>query len=349
MSSQKPAPTPVETGESDNLSYYFVVIPLLLGVGLLTAAIVWTLASEDTGFFGFLLMLIGGWSLGFSFVNLTMDIRPALLGTLLHLGVAALITAIMLVLVESKGSVLEGLSEQARAVVLVLQLAVTPAAAWIWLGLLSRVSDLFTRRNAKKKRSDPVAPDWEREERGDGSGVSFAAIEMRMRTLTLTIIGIVVVVGAIGVTLLIALDIAGVHFGPRMAVILMGIVLGLPAYLIFVSIVRRRQIACTVAFGNDELRIRMGDVTHVIPYRDLELLLWRSRTDYARVEVRGAGVDLSLMTGLAKQATGKTAELPELPRRVFRRFEIYGLTVEKSRRDEVITFRRTTEPAAEQV
>lgn len=335
--------TSVVTPESDRISRLFIIVPLLLGVGLLAAAIVWTLTGDDLGFFGFLLMILGGWSLGFSFVNLTMEIRPARVGALLHLGVAVLITVVMLVLVESKGAFLQGLTEQARAVILVLQIAATPGTVWIWLGLISRISDLFTRRGAKRRRPDPLAPEWVREEQGDGSAVSFAAVEMRMRTLTLTIIGIVEVVGALGVTLLIALDIAGVQIGPRVAVVLMGVVLGLPAYLIFIGIVRRRQFACAVAFGDDELRIRMGDATHVIPYRDLDLLRWRSRSDYARIEVRGGGVDLSLMIGLAKQAEGKSAELPSLPRRVFRRLELYGFAVEKGRRDEVITFLR---PAA---
>src|SRR5690606_27119948 len=43
--------------------------PLLWGVVLLLAAIVFTVAGDDLSFFPFLLMLVGGWCFGFAFVN----------------------------------------------------------------------------------------------------------------------------------------------------------------------------------------------------------------------------------------------------------------------------------------
>jgi hypothetical protein len=317
----------------------FVRNPLIVGTVLLLVAIGFTLLGDDLSFFPFLLMLIGGWCFGFAFVNATMDTVPARNGAILHVAVAVVLGALVAFVIEFGGDLLDPFPESVRGVAVVLQLAAVPATGWIWLGLLSRVTDLFRRRDAKK-RPLPVTPAWEREESGDGSIVRFPAIELRMRTLTQAIVAIVVVVGLLGVALLIALDDIVMRMGPRIALLLLGIVLGLPVYLLLTAILRRRTVQCTVAFGNDELRVRVGAELHTIPFRELELLRWRTRSDYARIEVRGAGADLSLVAGIAKPPRGFSAELPPLPRRVYRRLELAGLALEKSRRDEVITFRR---------
>ncbi|AQY02270.1 hypothetical protein [Microbacterium foliorum] len=317
----------------------FVRAPFAWGLLFLIAAMVWTIAGDDLSFFPFLLMLLGGWSVAFSFVNATMEMRPVRTGVAVHLGVAVGLTAGMILVIESDDALLAGLPDPVSAVVVVLQIAAGPAAGWIWLGLLSRLTDLIGRRDAKR-RPPPAAPEWEREEGRDGSGVEFTALDLRMRTLTLAIVGVVLAVGLAGTALLIAFDDAVMRVGPRLAIILVGVLVGLPVYLLLRGALRRRTLSCGFAFGNDELRIRAGTATHRIPFRHLQHLVWRTRSDYARIEVRGAGVDLSLIAGLAAPSPGRTGELPALPRRVFRRLELAGMRVERSRRDEVVTFRR---------
>lgn len=319
--------------------------PLVWGAVLLLVAIGFTLAGDDLSFFPFLLMLVGGWCFGFAFVNATLGMVPARNGAILHVGVAVVLGALVAFVIEFGGDLLDPFPEWVSGVAVVLQLAAIPAAGWIWLGVIGRITDLFARRDAKK-RPPLVSPDWEREASGDGSIVRFPAIELRLRTLTQAIVAIVVVVGLFGVAILIALDDIVMRMGPRIAIVLMGIVVGLPVYLVFTAILRRRTQACTVAFGNDELRVRVGDELHTIPFRELEFLRWRCRSDYARIEVRGAGVDLSLFAGLAKPPRGVSAELPALPRRVYRRLELVGLALENTRRGEVITFRGPSEPAS---
>ena len=314
--------------------------PVIWGAVLLSAALGFTLAGDDLSFFPFLLMLVGGWCFGFAFVNATLGMVPARNGAVLHVGVAVVLGAAMVVVTEFGGELLEPLPEAVRAVVVVLQLGAIPATGWIWLGVIGRVTDLFARRDAKK-RPPRVPPTWEREESGDGSVVRFPGIPLRMRVLTRAIIMIVLVVGLFGVALLIALDDIVMRMGPRIAIVLLGIVIGLPAYLLLTAILRRRTEACAVAFGNDELRVQVGAASYAIPFRDLEYLRWRTRSEYARVEVRGGkGIDLSVVAGLAAPPQGFSAELPPLPRRVYRRFELAGLSVERSRQDEVVTFRR---------
>ncbi|WP_435746358.1 hypothetical protein [Microbacterium sp. PMB16] len=313
--------------------------PVAWGTLLLAGAITATLAGDDLSFFPFLLMLVGGWCFGFSFVNATFRLRSRRTGAVLHVVVAVLLGAALMIVVEFGKDALSSLPESARGVVLVLQLAAIPAAGWIWLGLIARVSDVFTRRDAKK-RPLPVPPVWVKEEDADGSAVRFPAIELRMRALTIAIIVIVGVGGTGAFLLLIALDDIVMRLGPRLMIILVGVLIALPAYLVFTAVLRRRTVQCTVAFGNDELRVQVGDEMQVIPHRELELLLWRTRSDYARIEIRGAGADISLITGLAKPPTGFSAELPPLPRRVFRRLELAGLSLQESRRKDVVTFRR---------
>ena len=332
--------TAAETRVRATVTRKFVRNPLIWGAVLLLAAIGFTLAGDDLSFFPFLLMLVGGWCFGFAFVNATFDMVPARNGAILHIAVGVVLGAAVAVVVEFGGDLLDPFPEAVRGIAVVLQLAAIPAVGWIWFGLISRVTDLLRRRDAKK-RPPPVTPEWEREESGDGSIVRFPGIEMRMRALTQAIVAIVVVLGLVAAVLLIAFDDIVMRMGARIAIILLGIVIGLPGYLLFTAFLRRRTHACSLAFGNDELRVRVGDVAHTIPFRELDFLRWRSRSDYARIEVRaGKHVDISVITGIAKPPRGFSAELPAVPRRVFRRLELAGLTVEKSRRDEVITFRR---------
>lgn len=161
-----------------------------------------------------------------------------------------------------------------------------------------------------------------------------------MRVITLTIVGIVVVVGALGIAMLIVLNDLVLRAGARLSIIALGLLIGFPAYLFFAALLQRRTVASEVTFGSDELRIVRGERVVIVPYSQLEFLRWQPRSDYARVEARGAGADLSLLVGLAKAPPERTAELPPLSRRVYRLLEAAGMKAENSRRGEVITFLR---------
>lgn len=310
----------------------------ICGLALLAAAYVAMLITNDLGIIPLVLMLVGGWCLGFAFVNLTFGMRRN--GLFLHIAGAVVICAEGFAMIEFGGPLLAALPEPAGAALVVVQMAGITAAGWILLGLLGRVTDALTRRE-RKRAPTRVTPPWERDESGDGSFVVFRGISMRMRHLTVAIVAVVLFVSGVGVALLIAFDGVVSHMGPRLSIILMGVVLGLPAYAVLSSVLRRRTENCTVAFGNDEVRITVGASASVIRFSELEHLRWRGASDYARVELRGSGVDVSLFTGLAKPAPGRTAELPPLPRRVFTRLERSGLVVSRSRRGDVVTFSRT--------
>lgn len=311
--------------------------PSLWGVGSLAAAVIVVLGTSDLELPQMFLMLVGGWLLGIAFVNLTH--RMPRHGLALHILGAVAIAAVLVVLAEAGGQLLARSPDVVRAAVIVVQLAAVTGGAWTWIGLLARVTDALTRRE-RRRAPARVAPEWEREESGDGSAVRFPAVELRMREVVAAIVGIVLVVASVGLVLMIAFDDVVMHLGARLSIVLLGLVLGLPVYAAFTLWLRRRTESCTVAFGNDEIRVVVGERNAVIPFSALEHLRWRMRSDYARVEVRGAGTDLSLFAGLARVPADRTAELPAVPRRVFRRLELAGFTIERSRRDEVVTVRR---------
>lgn len=309
----------------------------ICGLVLLVAAFIAMLVTSDLGIVQLLLMLVGGWCLGFAFVDLTFRMRRN--GLFLHIAGTIVVSAEGFAMVEFGGPLLAALPEPAGAALVVVQMAGITAAGWMLLGLISRVTDALTRR---ERRNAPTrtTPEWQRDESGDGSFVSVRAIEIRMRQVTLAMVAVVLFVSGIGTALLIAFDDLVMHLGARLSIVLIGLVLGLPAYAAVSTALRRRTEECTVAFGNDEVRVTVGAAASVIRFSDLEHLLWRCRSDYARLELRGNGVDLSLFTGLAKPEPGRTGELPPLPRRVFTRLERTGLAVSRSRRGDVVTFSR---------
>ncbi|MFF2277651.1 hypothetical protein [Agromyces sp. NPDC058126] len=330
--------------------------PLVWAAVCFALTVPWFAAGQGMEFVPYLLMLVGGWLCGFSFVNLTFRIRPERDGAILHVVGAVVAGALVWFMVDVGQPLLETAPEPIKIAFIIAQFATIPAAGWIWLGLLSRITSAVGRPS--KKRPARVTPEWVRAETGRGSEVRFTAVPMTMRALTTAIVLIVMVVGAVAVVALIAVTEYVVQLGPRFAIFLVGVVFALPAYFIYMAVVQRRTLDCTIGFGDDRLWLRtdasatgaIGASTTIVKFDELDELVWRCNSDYARVELRGANLDVSLITGIAKGRRGFTAELPALPRRVLGRLADLGFELERSKRDEVLTFRRpptsSVEPAA---
>lgn len=311
--------------------------PLAWAAVCFVLTVPWFVAGQGMEFVPYLLMLVGGWLCGFSFVNLTFRMTPERHGVIVHVIGAVVAWAFLWVAIDLGRPLLETAPEPLKIAFMIVQFAAIPAAGWIWLGLIHRITWAVGRPS--KKRPARVAPEWVRAETGRGSEVRFTAVPMTMRALTTAIVLIVVVVGAVAVVALIAVTEHIVQLGPRFAVFLVGVVFALPAYVISMAIVRRRTLDCTIGFGDDRLWLRTGESTTVVKFDDLEELVWRCKSDYARIELHGAGLDISLMTGVAKSRPGFTGELPALPKRVLGRLADLGFELERSKRGEVLTFR----------
>ncbi|GAA1780274.1 hypothetical protein GCM10009748_11900 [Agromyces lapidis] len=313
--------------------------PLVWAAVCFALTVPWFAAGQGMEFVPYLLMLVGGWLCGFSFVNLTFRIAPERDGVILHVIGAVAAAAFLWFAIELGRPLLETAPEPLKIAFVIVQFAAVPAAGWIWLALLSRITSAVGRPS--KSKPAPATPEWERAEHGRGSEVRFAAIPMTMRALTTAIVVIVVVVGAVAAAALIAAGDVIYLVGARLAIIIVGVAFALPAYFAYLAVVRRRTLDCTIGFGDDRLWLRTDASTTVVRFDDLDELVWRCRSDYARVEVRGAGVDVSLIAGAARSRPGFTSELPALPRRVLGRLRDLGFELERSKRDEVLTFRRT--------
>lgn len=305
----------------------------ILGMPLLWALLCGVLAlpgyaAGGDAFLPFLLTLVGGWLCGMSFVSATARLSPPRRAAVVHV-LGAVAAGLLLVFLSTVvPELLPRKPHPIRAVAAVVQLAAAPAAGWIWLALIGRITSAIRMREAPVVL---VAPEWEAADRGSGSVLRFAAVPLTMRALTLGVLLVVLVVAGSGVALMIAFDAFVMAAGPRIVIVAIGIVLGLPAYLVVTAVLHRRTVACAVRFDGDRMRLDIAGRKVVLRYTDVERLVWRGDSEYARLEVRGGGADISLIAGLGRVPKGQAAALPPLSRRVRRLLEGAGLSSSPSR------------------
>ncbi|MDQ1128714.1 hypothetical protein [Microbacterium sp. SORGH_AS_0888] len=274
----------------------------------------------------YLLILASGFLCGYWFVGLTLrDARPRR-GLLVHVIVAVLLVPLFVLLVE----VMPGLLPRGapRTALAFVSMGVVPAAGWIWLGLISRVTGWV---RSRERRVVQATAEWEHE-----AGVAIVhvgAVRLSMRALALGIAVAIALGGSMAVVVLIAVDdIVTRWFSPQLAVVLFGGAIALPVYGVLAALVRRRTSPCTIAFDRGVLRITVGGERRELAFRDIRLLRWRQTSEYARLEVRVASRSETLLIGMARQAPGVAAALPPLPRRVEAELVRSGLQASRTRR-----------------
>jgi hypothetical protein len=258
------------------------------------------------------------------FVCLTVRMpQPA--GVIAHLVMAIALAPAMFAAIEL---VPQALAPGApRAVYTGVLFALPPAAGWVWITFISRVTSLLSGRSRAQPRA-PLA--WEND--GDAVVVHFRAIPMRMRELTLWMVATVVATGAIVTTALVMFSSIVERLGPRLLILALGALFALPAYLIVTALLRRRSVDAAVRVSRDRMWITAGQTTHALRLNQIERLRWGMSSDYARLEVSAPGVELALLVGIAKQSEGIASELPPLPGRTLRLAETEGLEKTTSRR-----------------
>lgn len=311
--------------------------PLVWAAACALLALPWYLAGSGLELLPYLLTLVGGWLCGFAFVNATLGMQPPRRGALVHLTGAVLLGAALTWIILEGKDVVSVAPESVRAVILFLQMAAIPAAGWLWLALIGRVSDIARTPSARAQPA-PAAPDWE--EDYAGTLVRFAAIPMQMRRLGTIVAGVVVVVGSLAVLMLIEFD-WFLNFGSaRIIILAVGLLFALPAYLLLKSALGRMTVSYTVQFTRDQLRIDTDTDSIEIALRDIDELVWRCTSDYARLNVRGTGRNVSLIAGFARMPRGVLPQLPPLPHRILRNLTEAGLEVRRTRRPGLTVFRR---------
>ena len=154
------------------------------------------------------------------------------------------------------------------------------------------------------------------------------------------IAGTVAVAGVIAVGLLIATDDLLPSLGPRALVLLFGVALALPAYAIVMAVLRRDTRDCSIRFVRDRMRVTAGDDVHEFRLAEIDEMVWRPASEYARVEVASDATRVSLIVGIARQSPGVAAGLPALSGRMKSVLAGAGLVEQPTRRSDIVTLRR---------
>ena len=309
--------------------------PLFWAGALALAAAPWYLAGRGTDVLPFLLTLVSGFFLGVAFVSATTRIASPVTATVVHVGGGVAAVPLLYLSGEVPAAFLDLAPEAVRALLFEARMALVPAAGWVWVTLLARVTSLLRQREASRR---PPGPDWEGD--GEGAVVRFTAAPFGARAYSTTVGVVIGATATIVVAFLVATGGAALQHGPRLALLFLGLVFVLPVFLTFGAVLRWRTVPCAVRFVRDRLRIEVDGAVHDVAVRDLELLRWRSGSTLARIEARAPGLDLSLVVGMARPPEGRSADLPPLSRRMRRVLEAAGLVEERSRDRAVLTFRR---------
>lgn len=324
--------------------------PLVWAALLIAAASVLfatgTFGLSDDWIVPFLLTLLGGWLAGNAILDGLNRVVPFRIRIMLHIGaIAAIALTIWAMFLWTKPLAKAGiLPDSGWGVFFALQMAGLVAVAWLVLALLHTVTALV---KVGSKPVDRRLPEWEAAE-SDGAIVRFSAAPMRFGALTGVIVGTIVVASLLGAGLMLAFP-AIMNAGPMVVIVALALVIGLPLYAIISAMFRARSRRCSILFGDRRLRLEVGDDVFECGYVQLDELIWRRGSEYARIELGARGERRSLIVGVAKQPPGTAPNLPELSRRTKRLLEAAGLedvSSEREARSGLTRYRRQAVPAS---
>ncbi|MEV7693518.1 hypothetical protein AB0N73_09330 [Microbacterium sp. NPDC089189] len=297
---------------------------------------------------GYLLALVAGWLVAVSFVGATARL-PAPWGIVLH--IAGAVAAVpLLIAMASPAALPEDVPDPLRALALLPRLAAAPAAGWIWLTLLARISGRVNAGSAARAATLAV-PAWRHV--GRRWILDFPAVPIGSRSLRWTLIAAGGAVAAIALTALILLYDTVTRLGPYPLILAFGLLLALPAHAVVTALLRRRTVPARIEVTVDALRIFLDTDTDtdtdadaggarpafVAPFARATLLLWEQSGEGARLEARLAdGRDVVLLAGVARAPRGSAALLPPLPRKVVELWAGSGLERRPTRSDTRVAF-----------
>lgn len=286
---------------------------------------------------GYLLALATGWLVAVSFVGATARL-PAPWGVWVHVAGAAGAVPILMLLASS-APMPEGIPDALRQLALLPRLAAAPAAGWVWLTLLARISGRVNARSAARAAALTV-PAWQHV--GNRWILEFPAVPIRPRSLRWMLIGAGAVVAVAAIAVLILLYDTVTRFGPYLLILAFGVLLALPAHAVVTAILRRRTVRARIEVTVDAVRVFLGTAAEardtspafVAPFRRTTRVVWEESGDGARLEARRSdGKDLVLLAGVARTPRGAASRLPPLPRKVMDLFARSGLEPRPSRSD----------------
>lgn len=299
-----------------------------VGLLLLALAAVMMLATSDLDIWSILAAVLGGWAISAAFVDAVGRLGVA--GLVVHV-LVAISAAIVLAGVGSWGE--PPGDPLLRAAVVAGGIAAAPAAAWIWIALLGRSLGRAPTGRRRLPQEQPTL-EWRARPTG-GAGLDVRAVPMSIRSLAGLIVLAIVATAVPVVAVVIGFSDVVARFGPRALVVVVALPFAGLAYLCLRAAFRRRSGEYTITFGAGEVRLASEAHEERFAYRDIEMLRWRERGEYARLEVRTAAAHRTLLTGLTRNPA-----LPPLSRRTVGLLEAAGLTAEVSRDRALTTYWR---------
>lgn len=264
----------------------------------------------------YLMSIVAGALIGGVVASLVRAL-PNVVSWIVHVGVV--IAGWMFVASVSQADLYAIVPEQAKGLLYAVLLSLAPCMAWISMALVGRLS-----MSASGKPVTLIEPEWAHEPRR--ATLTFPAIEMTLRSLTGWIVATVLAGGLTIVAILIATGESIILASPRFMLIFLGVFFGIPAYLVLMAVLRRRQTDYVVVFSQDRVNVSWGGQSRSFRFADINELTWGGRGEYSRLKVKTAsGERFEIVAGLAKVPKGVAAVLPPLPRAVETRLGLAGL------------------------
>lgn len=296
------------------------------GVALLSLAAAIVSLTRDLEIWSILATILGGWALGAAFV-----------AAMERLGAAGLVLHVVVAIAAGAAGTTIGSwptppgDRVLAAIVVVGGIALAPAAGWVWLTLFG---GLLGRVRVGRRPTDPPSLEWRAAPTG-GAVVEVRAVPMSARSLA-GMIALATVAAAIPVmVVLIGFSDVVARWGPRAFVVLVALPFAGLVYLCLRVYVGSRSVSYTIVFGSADVAVASADREERFAYREIELLRWRERGEFARLEVRTAMRHRTLLIGLTRGPA-----LPPLSRRSVGLLEAEGLRVQISRDRQLTTYRR---------
>lgn len=316
--------------------------PLLWAVILLAAAV--PLMGTPFDFGGFLLALLSGWMLAHALVRRLLALDPPWLSVLLHV-VASLVVVAPLLALTDPGPWRQAFPPELVAAV---GFALPPAAGWIWLTLIGRVSGAV-RADADRRAARLIEPEWARD--AAGWSLRLPVVPLRRSTYLVVAAGLIVLAGALIVTFVVVFADLAQRMGPMAILLVLGWTVFLPVFLVLQAIARARTVDVSIVVDPRRVRVLPADGGPAMvdaPLRDIRSLTWRLRSSPTGLTVRMAdGTGVVLLVGMARRAKGRAPTFPAPPASLLGELASTGLSEKTSRRPraEEFTLERAAVPA----
>ncbi|MFS0714517.1 hypothetical protein ABC195_11575 [Microbacterium sp. 2P01SA-2] len=273
--------------------------PLLWGALCIVVAVPLLGTAHD--FWGFLLCLFAGWSAAHALVR-WLHTMPRTLSVALHLAASVGVGVLLFATLADDGW--RGMLPPAIAAA--LGFTAVPAAGWIWLTLVGRVSGAVAAAS-RRRAAALVVPQWERV--GDVWNLRLPVVALRSPVYIATVATIAVLGAGLVVTVTVVFDDILVRVGPLLMLLVLGWGVAAPAYLVLRAIAHHRtaDVVITVDGSRDSQTVRVArspeaEVLFEAPVGGIRSLQLSARTSPVRIVIRPFhGSGLVLLVGLARR------------------------------------------------